>query len=72
MERDIFQSIRSEMMTDGQCSKTFDDRKFTIFLDKPEWLSLAGISSLISCLWVRPGANQKVEHLKSRFGVKLD
>jgi len=27
-------------------------------------LSLAGLSSLVICLWVRPGAYPRVEHLK--------
>ncbi len=29
-----------------------------------ECLSLAGISNLVRCLWVRPGENPRVEHLK--------
>ncbi len=29
-----------------------------------EFLSLAGLSILIKCVWVRPGAYPRVEHLK--------
>ncbi len=34
------------------------------FHNKLECLSLATISSLVYCLWVRPGAHPRVEHLK--------
>jgi hypothetical protein len=32
--------------------------------DKLECLSLTGLSSLVYCLWVRPGAYHRVEYLK--------
>jgi len=31
---------------------------------KLECLSQAGLSSLVKCLWVRPSAHARVEHLK--------
>ncbi len=31
------------------------------FRNKPECLSLASLSSLVKCLWVRPGAYPRVE-----------
>jgi hypothetical protein len=33
------------------------------FLKKLTCLSVAGLSSLVKCLWVRPGAYLRVEHL---------
>jgi hypothetical protein len=36
----------------------------TPFLYKLERLSLASLSSLVKCLWVRPGAYPRLEHLE--------
>ena len=38
--------------------------QFTNFYNKLECLSLVGLSSLVYCLWVRPGPYPRVEHLK--------
>jgi hypothetical protein len=35
---------------------------FTNFRNKLEHLSLASLSYLVQCLWVRPGAYTRVEH----------
>ncbi len=37
---------------------------FTNFHNKLKHLTLSSLSSLDSCLWVRPGAYPRVEHLK--------
>ncbi len=34
------------------------------FHDKLEHLSLASLSNLVECLWVRPGAYPRLEHRK--------
>ncbi len=37
---------------------------FMDFCNKLECLSLASLSILVSCLWLRPGAYPKLEYLK--------
>ncbi len=41
------------------------------FLNKLECLSVASLSSLVWCLWVRSGAYPKVEHLKGDSQVRF-
>jgi hypothetical protein len=47
----------------GQCYKNFYIRNLHIFVIS-ECLSQTGLSSLVQCLWSRPGAYPRVEHLK--------
>ncbi len=44
----------------GRCYKTLYGRN----LSKLECLSLASLPSLVCCLWVRPEAYTRVQHLK--------
>jgi hypothetical protein len=44
--------------------KIFLRLHFTVVYKKLECLSLEGLSSVVSCVWVRPGAKPRVEHLK--------
>jgi hypothetical protein len=39
------------------------------FRKKLECLSLASFSSLVMCLWVRPGAYPRVEHLGASLSL---
>ncbi len=50
--------------TQGQYFETYSVRNLRIFRNKLECLSLAIRSSLVLCLWVRPGAYPRVQHLK--------
>ncbi len=43
----------------------WDTWLFTNFRNKLECLSQATLSSQVKCLWVRPGAYSRVEHLKA-------
>ncbi len=48
----------------GLYYKTFHSRNLQIFVISLECLSLPSLSSLVECLWVRPGAYPTVEDLK--------
>ncbi len=55
--------IRNSNATWGLYYKKFYSRNLRIFYNS-QCLTLASLSSLVQCLWVRPGTYPKVEHLK--------
>ncbi len=56
-------------LTCGQCYKTFYGRKLRIFVISQS-LSLASLSSLVYCLWARPGSCPRVE-TSERFFIRV-
>ncbi len=49
----------------GQKVRKLFTAEFTNFHNKLEFFSLAGLSSLVYCLWVRSRAYTRVEHMES-------
>jgi hypothetical protein len=54
-----------------QCYKTFLHLVFMNVRNKLECLSSTDFSSLVQCLWVRPGAYPGVEYLKASLEKAL-